>query len=385
LFPIGLGHALQGAALWVLFVLGWLEAYPLRAHAHVMIGGFLLSFALGFLLTAAPRFTQTAPVTRRELMPVVALMASTLVTAHLTQEGVFFATLTAALLLTVATLRRRFQGRRVDLPPGFLFVGVAMLGGVVATALLAVGATTSVGALPEPVATGARSFFLRGMPLLLVIGIGSKLFPALTGAGDAAVEPTAPSSAEEQRSQARFRKARVPLLLGLAASLGADAAGEVRLSVTILAVVMAALAPLAFRLHRLPRGPSWIGRGVWAGAWLFCLSPLPVWLYPALATHLWHWLFIGGFGLLTAMVSLRVAAAHGGGVLATEVRRRILPLITGLILLAAATRVSAIFIPKVLLSHYAYAGAAWMLAYVLWAFVFVRMHRAADGAAQRTD
>lgn len=79
-FPLGLLSAFIGVLSWVPFALGYTQNYPGTEHPHLMIGGFLYVFALGFLMTAIPRFTETAPARFWELLcqaGIILLMIST--------------------------------------------------------------------------------------------------------------------------------------------------------------------------------------------------------------------------------------------------------------------------------------------------------------------
>jgi len=60
-FPLGIALAWIGIGHWVAYAAGWIGTYSCTAHGLVQIQGFLLAFALGFLLTAIPRRTASEP------------------------------------------------------------------------------------------------------------------------------------------------------------------------------------------------------------------------------------------------------------------------------------------------------------------------------------
>ncbi len=60
-FPLGLLLAWCGVVHWLLHGLGVLPDYRPVFHAITQIQGFMMCFAVGFLLTAIPRRTGTAP------------------------------------------------------------------------------------------------------------------------------------------------------------------------------------------------------------------------------------------------------------------------------------------------------------------------------------
>jgi uncharacterized protein involved in response to NO len=89
-------------------------------------------------------------------------------------------------------------------------------------------------------------------------------------------------------------------------------------------------------------------------------------LWPAYVIAMEHIVFINGFGLVTIAVGSRVVLGHSGqrarGRMADGVMRAVL----AFILLALATRVSADFLPRILVSHHIYAAICWVGAIALW-------------------
>src|SRR5437667_6622225 len=77
-FPLGIVLGVFGVSIWPLYYFGVTEGYSGRAHAFVQTDGFLYAFIAGFLLTAIPRFTGTAPpslATQYFLAAVIAVSA----------------------------------------------------------------------------------------------------------------------------------------------------------------------------------------------------------------------------------------------------------------------------------------------------------------------
>ena len=60
-FPLGCLLAWAGVLHWFLHSIGWLADYAPVFHAIAQIQGFMMCFAVGFLFTAIPRRTGTAP------------------------------------------------------------------------------------------------------------------------------------------------------------------------------------------------------------------------------------------------------------------------------------------------------------------------------------
>ena len=65
-FPVGWLLGFWGALVWVLYFFDLIQ-YPGALHPEIMMGGFILSFVIGFLGTAAPKFTNSFPPTERDI------------------------------------------------------------------------------------------------------------------------------------------------------------------------------------------------------------------------------------------------------------------------------------------------------------------------------
>lgn len=86
-----------------------------------------------------------------------------------------------------------------------------------------------------------------------------------------------------------------------------------------------------------------------------------------------HFVYISGMGLMTLMIGTRVILSHGGYSLQLEFRSKSIVVIGALFLIAAATRVSAPYIPNELyFTHLAYAGGTLSLGILVWTAEFLR-------------
>jgi uncharacterized protein involved in response to NO len=130
---------------------------------------------------------------------------------------------------------------------------------------------------------------------------------------------------------------------------------------------------LAFYLVRwVPLAPWHRGLGTLTNMLRIGLISLPLGYgalvgWPTYTIALEHIVFMGGFGLITMAVGSRVMLGHSGN---RSLGQRIdwtMRVALWLILLGLATRVSADFIPKVMISHYIYAAICWVGASLLWA------------------
>ena len=89
-------------------------------------------------------------------------------------------------------------------------------------------------------------------------------------------------------------------------------------------------------------------------------------LWPAARVGCLHLVFAAGFGLVTLAVGTRVALGHAGRHDLLVGRMRWLQWAAGLVMLAAATRMSADFLPPQRISHHIYAAWTWTLATWIW-------------------
>ena len=74
LFPLGILLGIVGVSFWSLYAIGWIDTVPSSYHIDLQIQGFLLSFVLGFLMTALPRFSKTWPAKRWELTVAISFL-----------------------------------------------------------------------------------------------------------------------------------------------------------------------------------------------------------------------------------------------------------------------------------------------------------------------
>ena len=91
-----------------------------------------------------------------------------------------------------------------------------------------------------------------------------------------------------------------------------------------------------------------------------------------------HLLYVGGFGLLALVVGSRVMLGHAGQ--SHLMQRWLKPVVwmVGFVVLAALTRVTADFMPKIMVSHWKYAAYSWVLGVLVWAVFILPRVRQAD-------
>ena len=358
-FPIGLAHALLGTSVWILFAFGIVD-YPAHSHPHQMVSGFLFSFALGFLMTAVPRFTGAARANPVEL----------LLGACLASAGFFLNSylLTCGLLsfLTVFFSRRLIK-RSFSPPPHFMFIPLGLFLGLLGSILLSL---VEFQRIDSSFAIPAKLFLYHGTMLCFLLGIGARLLAALLGWAPPPTHQVESMTKADERFSAK--KWRIPLIQAGLFALGflIEVTFEASVGRGLRAVVASWIAMQYWRLYRLPKIRSKLSFWIWISCWTLLIGLWTHALFPSFGVHVAHVIFIGGFGLMTLLVSSRVILAHGGFSLEPEARSRIYALFATAALLAMLTRFSAQWTSS-LLHHYAYAAVLWILSLFLWGSFFL--------------
>ncbi|MES2659317.1 MAG: NnrS family protein [Verrucomicrobiota bacterium] len=362
-FLSGILFSIAGVMLWPLFYQGKLAFYPGVSHARVMMEAFGGAFVIGFLGTAGPRILSAPRLKPWELVPFFLLHLAGGV-CHLRGLNVWgdglFLTLLIGFSLSLAV---RLMFFRKDLPPPpLLLAGTGLLCGLAGTLLWC---NPQWMVTPE-IYRLAGLLLYQGFLLAPVMGVGIFLFPRLLGNSFGEPEP----GAATRKSWRHMIVAAVSLL----ASFGV----EIWLSESAGIAMRAAAFVFAISHVR------WIGKagapkiGTLANALRVWCVPLalggviaPAFLY---SRHiaLDHLLFIGGFGLVCLIAGSRVLFGHSGAVERFANRSWIARGIVFTAVLAALTRASADFLPRVMISHYQYAAWSWAGAAALWALWHAR-------------
>jgi uncharacterized protein involved in response to NO len=355
-FPIGVVAALAGVAPWVLSFAGVQIGMAGYGHGMVQVLGFEMAFAVGFLMTAMPRFLEVPGTRMGELVLGLALCAGTVSALSLQYtvigQGLFLA-LSMHLLVFVL---RRLRGRGDDPPPYFAFLPIGLLSAILGTALI----LWPIEVLPRL----GVILVEQGVMLSFILAVGSHLGPRLIYGHRGFPETTTPAAHKRLR-----RLFGVGLLLLFSFPL--EAAGFARAGVLLRAVIVTWYLFGVLKMYRTPTQAlvhvhlfrlSFLS--VAAGLWLAALVP-----YPNNASM--HLMFVGGFGLMTFVVATRVTVGHGGFEELWDSNRMatVAPLM--LIALSVPTRLAADALPYFYVELLAAAGILWLAGVALWGLVFV--------------
>ena len=351
-FLTGALFGIAAVLLWPMLYAGWLPFHPGASHARLMVECFAGAFVVGFLGTAGPRMLSAPRLTPLEFCALLALhLASG--TSHLCARNAWGDALFIAMLASfIAMLAGRMLLHRFDAPPpAMLLAATGLLCGIAGATMWLRPAWHSSAATYRL----AGLLLYQGFLLGPVMGVGSFLLPRLLGG-----EFGEPASAEERRS-ALLRT------LFTAASLLGSFAVEVWVNAESGILLRAATAGFAFAGIPWRRGDGTLARALvwWCAPLLLIGTAAPVLAYTR-HVALDHLLFIGGFGLLCLIVASRVLFGHSGTLASFSGKSRTARWIVALVVIAAFTRASAEFMPRVLVSHHIYAAALWALSVLLW-------------------
>ena len=306
LFPLGVLLTWAGVGRWLAMALG-LDVRDGVFHSIAQIQGFMMCFVTGFLFTAIPRRTQTAPPATWEMALAVLAPLTVCAAAWAKMIALSQAAWGALLLTLVAFAGRRFLSREAGRrPPGPFLVWVPAGFGMGVAGAALTGAYARAGQELWHLHELGIGLLLQGMLIALVIGVGSMVLPLLTR-GDA--PPDAEPTTRDRLRRLGHAAGAAALLLSFWIEHAASRPAGYGLRALVVTVMLVAAA----RLHRLPSKPGWHRWLVWGSAWAIPLGYALAALAPPATRQAWlHVVFIGGFATMALAVGLHVTLAHGG-------------------------------------------------------------------------
>jgi|GEM_PF-6028045 len=342
-FTAGLLFGIASVGIWAFFAFGEesLGGYPGIFHVFGVISLFLGSFVLGFLLTALPRFTATPPA-KFGLLIVLALLTATELVC-LIYVGPIFAYLSCALkfLIVEAFALSRFRLARFPPPPSFVWIGA----GLVSVVLGALGKAATEAAWIqsfEP-AQFAHLLFTRAFILSLFMGIGTRLFPVLSGVHRVSAMQIQ-SAPDKKHGSEKILHAflAVFFIFGLAVEAWSQNDARLRLGLFMQFLVVAIEVFALWKMYRKAEATS-RGRALKISAWSMVLGYLLAIAFPALRIHCMHLVYVAGFLGGTLAIGAHVLVNHEA--MDQSLLKRFWPLgvLSTLILAATAFRIAAPF------------------------------------------
>jgi uncharacterized protein involved in response to NO len=316
-----------------------------------MIYGFGFAFVTGFLGTAWPKFLESSKLRRTELALLVVAWMVTQTLCWRNQIRIADAAFAVNALILFGILALRLQNREDNPPAGFILAFGTVFAGACAGITWAFWLPSE---LPTWLFLFTKIFLWQGLLLLPLLGVGSYLFPRFFR-----VPGKQPSPVPHQSTGVWLAAIMV------VGSIGIEAAGWIKIGNLLRFAAIVGWAILAVPV-------LWKGKATSTRAWALriaigsiALSFLIRSFWPGPAYALEHLLFISGFGLSMLLVADRVTLGHSDVLDKLPAKSTLWRWIVWIILVAAATRVSADMKASILVSHHIYAAILWAAVAIL--------------------
>ncbi|MDP6775970.1 MAG: NnrS family protein [Candidatus Latescibacteria bacterium] len=354
-FPLGLLCSLIGVSHWLWYYSGLIETFSCTYHGLLQMQGFQTAFAVGFLMTALPRFMEVPGARPWELALGVGLFICSFLGLYL-EDWVLAEVGFLALILHITIFAlRRFRRRRDTPPVAFLFIPFGLLHAFVGGLLI-------LWRLQGFVKLGHR-LVEQGMVLCFVMGIGAYLGPRLMGL----VRPDTEAPGSSRLKAALFILAGISVF----ASFWIETALSEPSGRLLRALVVGAILLTTVRIFRLPRRPLWHLRGLWLSFWCVILGQLLSGVFPDYEVAALHVTFIGGLALLTLTIATRVTVSHCGFEPLWERNSTTLILLVACSVAALLARLSAALYPDHYFGWLHIGAGIWLVGAIPWGAVFL--------------
>ncbi len=356
-FVTGVLASVGAVALWPVYYLGWLGYAPGIPHARVMVEGFLGGFIIGFLGTALPRMLEAPALTRVEaigfLMIHLAAIAAHLAGWTVAGDGLFLVLLVG--FVVCLGVRWFLLGGDAP-PPGFALAGFGVLCAIVGVVALLVAPVAGFGVFWRRF---SHLLLYQGFALLPLLGVGGFLFRRFL--------PSGAGSAPSGGAGVPGGMASVVLVaLFVVVSFVVEAAGHAGWGGLLRLLVVVVWFSATTRLFRRTRTPGTLVFALRAGVIFLVTGMAAGALWPHLRIGVEHIVLVTGFGLLALTVATRIALGHSGREDLFFAKLLPMKVLLFFLVLGMATRVSADFLPHIMVSHHNYAAACWIIGVLTW-------------------
>lgn len=357
MFPLGVLFCLWGVLIWLpqIFIN---NTYPVLAHRYLMLNGFTAFFIAGFLMTAVPKFAQTKPAEKYETLSFMLVSFLGLVFAYRDNEQVVFISSSLQALILLSFLFTRIKKRKVNPPYSFIFIFVGLILWVVSGFMSALIDSESF-----------KVLHYEGSVAAIILGVGSRLIPGILGHVE--IVQTQRGRYENERPFLKI----IPLhfFLMMTFFVGSYFLKDT-IGIYIRTATVAVIGVYYWRLITLPKTKTALTYCIWISCWLIITSFILKAFWSEGSIHASHAFFLCGNLLLTLLIATRVLQSHGPKDPSLE-NSKILYIVTFLMILAAATRVSAFLMPEHYLRHLGYSSLVVTCAVGIWAGKYLRFVR----------
>lgn len=300
-------------------------------------------------MTAVPKFSDTTPARPFEVS--LFFIATVLgICATLTgKEEIVLLLSTLQPIVILSFLFSRITKRKQNPPYSFVFIFVGLILWIISGVL---GFTLN----PEDF----KRLHYEGAISAIILGVGSRLIPGILGH----VEIVRTQRAAYERPVALLKTVPMHFFFLIAFFIGSYFLSETIGNFIRFGVVFF-IGMKYWLLNKAPKDRTALTWCIWSSAWLIVLSFLLRALLSDAGIHASHALFINGIALLSFLIATRVIQSHGPEDKTLE-NSKVLYVVTALIFLASATRISAYLMPDTYLHHLAYSAIVLALAVIIW-------------------
>lgn len=355
-FPLGVLAGTIGIAQWFLYAVGLIYSYCGFFHSSLQTMVYINCFIAGFLMTALPRFTMSAPARGWEVVCVLMIFLGVGIYLAL-EEWVIAESISLgwyAFLMYFALSRIRQRPRHIpggNPPRELVWVPVALAHGIIGTAIFLLGQTRL---LPLWALKVGKPMMEQGFLTALVMGVGSFLIARLMGI-------IRPSSL---KIRGHLGCAFLFFVSFWVEGLGQPAAGYL-----LRASAVTVIFYQANILGRWPRTSAFFVRSAWISVWMVVLGFWGAGLWNKYQMVMLHLTFLGGFSLMTFAVASMVIMSHAGQNSRLQTGLGALGILALAVLTALACRLAVALWPDLYFQLLGIGAGAWMVgawAWLLW-------------------
>jgi uncharacterized protein involved in response to NO len=353
LFSTGCLAGIIGLAFWIFFQLGFIQFYPRALHGNLMFFGFFWSFVAGFLMTAIPKMTSTLAAQVWEISIGIGLVFFQIVlnVRNLTDASVAIF-LVQNIFLLFFILRRFLMNRKVPFF-GFVFIPMAFAQSILGVVLFYFYNDRNL----------LLQFAGEAFIMNLILGLGSRLIPVISRLPNALLP--------NESSKSDHLLGPVVTLLCINVGYWCDIFNfkTVGAAIRIIGTLFAAIYLL--KIFVKPVTWSFVGIGLKTAVILLTLGQVLSLPYFNSELAGQHFIYIGGFSMITLLVATRVMLAHGGQTLNYEISSKRLIFVTLLLFFSALMRFS--IGNDISNRTVSYSALLFIIALVIWFFKFFKI------------
>lgn len=359
-FPLGWLIGLWGAFVWVLFKFS-LIAYPGAIHPEIMIGGFLLPFILGFLMTAIPKLTSSFGPQKTDYIASFLISTNLLMAVVSSSPFYFRISSLISVLFLLFFIGTRFKARKSTLPNAFVFILLGIIMELFASSIFILSEKFQFSSQIESL---ARLLYFQGFVMCFIIGVGSRIIPSIFG------HMVQNNGVLKEAS----KKSYLFLVLLFFLTYFVEVFYSPFIGANFRSLILLMIFTIEWKIFESPKNKSYMTIGLWIATWAILLGHTLANYFVEYYIHFIHLYYISGISLLTFLIASRVSLSHSGIGLEIEKKSKKYIVLNSCIVLAALTRVVAGFVPSIYFDHLFYAASVWIFVVIFWgSFIFTKI------------